>query len=177
MYWWVMIHRSLWSDREGYGRVREVMEEMICQRPWWEKFYCPCVCQDQLPLTPAPPKHLWGSPQMILARGSKATDCVQAYAYVCVWTCLLPHVEYTLSPDYCVHQCRPIYNCLLYMHFMCVCACVHVWVSESDSRWTKDVQWSKGPAGSHCTEYSFISSSAIPFKATCSSAIFIRATI
>lgn len=58
----------------------------------------------------------------------------------------------------------------------------HMWaractpVSEIDSRWSKDVQQRKGPAGSNCTEYSVYYQQHNRFKATCSLTVSITVT-
>lgn len=46
--WWFT---GLWSDTEGSGCVRELMEEMICETSWWLEFDCLCACQHWFPRT------------------------------------------------------------------------------------------------------------------------------
>lgn len=167
--WWFT---GLWSDTQGSGCVRELMDEMICETPWWVEFRCRCACQHGLPRTSgshpsareARPKRFWhGDLKPRLA-------CVN----VCVCVCLCLHFQtgpyHTLAPDDCVHEC--ICSCLSICEWACACTPV----SEIDSRWSKDVQQRKGPAGSNCTEYRVYYQQHNRFKATCSLTVSITVT-
>lgn len=88
MYGCVMIHQSLiwqrglWTCEGSYGG--DDLLEAVMRGILLSMCLPGSVTFDFNP----PPKHLWGSPQMILARGSKAMACVHAYACICLCMCL-----------------------------------------------------------------------------------------
>lgn len=161
--WWFTV---LWSDRKGSGCVKEVMEEMICETLWWVEFHRPHACQHGLPLTAGSPNSCEAHPKPFWEGDLKpwpvwvhmhASTCACVYApYISTWL-----------------LCTSVYLQLPFHMWVCICVCEF----ESDSRWTKDVQQSQGPAVSNCTEYSVYYQQHDRFKATCSPTVSITVTI
>lgn len=165
--WWFT---GLWSDTEASGCVRELMEEMICETSWWVEFHCLCACQHGLPRTSgshpnareARTKRFWHGdlkPRLPVrvSGGARAFKRVLNgfTPYVSTWR-LCAWMYLQLSFHMWARACTP--------------------VSEIDSRWSKDVQQRKGPAGSNCTEYSVYYQQHNRFKATCSLTVSITVT-
>lgn len=119
-----------------------------------------------------PPKCLWGSHQTVLAQGSEAT--VGLRACVCVSVCPAVCALLNGSTPYISTWWFCAWMYLQLSFHMWACACTPV--SEIDSRWSKDVQQRKDPAGSNCTEYSVYYQQHNRFKATCSLTVSITVT-
>lgn len=113
------------------------------------------------------PKSLSGPTQTVLASGTWSHGspvCTRVCPAVCAL--LNPSTPYISTWWLCAWT-------YLQLSFH-MCACMHM--SEIDSRWTKDVQQRKGPAGSNCTEYSVYYQQHNRFKATCSLTVPITVT-
>ena len=123
------------------------------------------------------PKHLRGSPRMILAGGSEAVACVHAYACVCV---------FVFKPMYRIHYhliiaCISVYICLslhalvcVYLSLcLCVCVCVRKWFKMKQRCSAEE----KAQLVLIAQNTASITSSAIASKATCSRTASIRLTI
>lgn len=161
--WWFT---GLWSGSESSGCVRELMEEMICETPWWVEFDCLCVCQHGLPRLSGSQNACQARPKRFWRAGPEATARLCAHVCVRLRALLNPSTPYISTWWLCAWT-------YLQLSFH-MCACTHM--SEIDSRWTKDVQQRKGPAGSNCTEYSVYYQQHNRFKATCSLTVPITVT-
>lgn len=113
------------------------------------------------------PKRLSGSTQTVLASATWSHG-----SPVCTRVCPAARALLNPSTPYISTWWLCAWTYLQLSFHMC--ACTHM--SEIDSRWTKDVQQRKGPAGSNCTEYSVYYQQHNRFKATCSLTVPITVT-
>lgn len=157
----VVIHWPLIWHR-GSGCVRELMEGMICETPWWVEFLCLCACQHGLPRTSG------SHPKAREARPRRFWHGDLKPRLACVHVCVCVSTPYVST----WWLCAWMYLQLSFHMWACACTAV----SEIDSRWSKDVQQRKGPAGSNCTEYSVYYQQHNRFKATCSLTVSITVT-
>lgn len=120
--WWFPLsliwQRGLWMCEGSYGRddlLEAAMSGILLSM---------CL-PGSVTFDSNPHKHLWGSPQMILARGSKAVACVEAYVCLCMCVCvwafkLMYSIHYHLIIVCIVSICLSIHA------LACACVCQKV---------------------------------------------------